>query len=229
MNKINIILIYNCKNYHNEIQKTTSTYDNVTLTTTSITLDSFFKYKKSFKLAFSDFDGNPPKSIDNITTITFSLETAFGNEPFIKQKIKDKTSYAIKKRCDEISFLEKDREIINNKIVNVNTSENDIKNHYKEIELINEQIRNHNKEIDNIKKSLTRKIEVGDEIDEYSIHLERNHIHHINGLVHQTTQFSIMWFTDKDTSAITDPTHVTINGTKTIKISYEIIMNDSPA
>lgn len=199
---------------------------NINLITESITITAYFNHDKKIHLAFADSTGDLPRSIDDIATITFSFKTEFENEHHIKKKIMNDASYAIGKRRNEIDFLEKDREVINNKIVNIKTPENDIKEHYKEIELINEQIRNHHKEIELIKESLTKKIEVGDVINEYEFKLERNYIHHINGIEDQKIPFSIFWCTEKDIGAIMDPIRSTVNNVKTLHISYDTIMNN---
>lgn len=216
--------IYVIEDSNNEYKTISQQYKFISLSPHTINMNDFFKYQTSCNTIFTDINGKTPKSIDNIATITLSFKFIYANESFIKQKIKDKTSYSIKKRMDEINSLENDRDSLNKKIVDINALENTIKEHYKEIEIINEQIRNHYKEIENIKLSLTRQIEVGDETDTYSISINRNQIYHINGLVYQTKKFSLMWFTDKDTDGITEPAETAIKNVKSIKISYEKLL-----
>jgi hypothetical protein len=200
--------------------------DDINITTKSIFINGSFNHEKKVDLTFADSNGDVPKSVDDIATITFSIKTTFENERCIKNKIKNDVLYLIQKRQNDIDFLEKDREIINKKIVNIETSKNDIREHYKEIELINDQIRNHYEEIDRIKESLTTKIEVGDQINEYEFKLEQNHMQCIDGLADQKKQFSIFWFMTKDIRSTTNPTNVTLNNTKTLQVSYDTIMNN---
>jgi hypothetical protein len=203
-----------------------ATYE-IKRTTNNVIFCGCFNQSKTAELTFADSNGNAPKSNDDVVTITFSFKTIFKNEHYIKQKIKDDTSYLIEKRQNDIDFLEKDREILNQKIVNIKTLKNDIEQHYKDIEDINGQIRQHYEEIDNIKKRLITDIEVSDQINEYNFQLKANQIQHINGLVDQITQFSIYWFVTKEDDLTVSPTRVTMNNVKTLHISYDTIMNDS--
>jgi hypothetical protein len=221
MNKINIAVILhlfdtNGTKTHFRIK------GDIDLKSTTMSLTGCFNQEKIINIAFADSNGDVPRSLDDVATINFSLKTTFDNERHIKKKIKDSISYTIEKRQNDIYFLEKDREEMNKKIVNIEASENDILKYYKKIELINEQIRQHYKEIVILKKNIPTTIEVGTQINKYEFQLEENHIQHISGLDGQYTQFSIFWFiTKKDNT--TQPTCVTMNNTKTLDISYDTL------
>lgn len=173
--------------------------------TTNLTIESptflislpFLSSKLKFILKYNYIGDENTQSIDDVKSITLTYTHSQPNE-----NKKNNTNNVIKMRIEEINELRKEREEINVKIEDNDFSDEELKDLHEEIDDINDKIKNHKKEI----KILNLKLDVEqDEVSKYVITLFRNNITHISGLPGQTTNFSLCWFSKKDTEKIIKP------------------------
>lgn len=184
----------------------------------------YFKNCVTYTMEFSSYDNKNIESVDDIDFITLKHEYTNSNENDIKNKMKEKTNYVISKRTEEMNALKKERDELNTKLdqLDHNDSIQEIKNLYKEIELLSDKIRNHNKEIIDIKKNL-KEVEISNETSVYELKLYRNGIKHICGLPEQHTNFSLLWFSEKDENKIIEPISTELKNTKKITLDYNTL------